>query len=210
MTAYFSVRNYETFQHYKDRNPPWIKLYNSLLDSYEFAQLPDASKAHLLAIYLLASRSNNKIPADSGWLKSAIHATENIDLPMLVKYDFIVPDQECSEMLARCTQNAPQRRVEGEGESKSSVSNETGILPLDPIKIYFDTGCALLAELGAGKTARSLLGRLRQGLGDDVARAQSVVDEMAVARPSDPASWLMARIPRPKRSNGQVDNGTIY
>ena len=38
---YLRVRNFEQFQHYKERNPIWIKLYCSLLDDYEFAQLPD-------------------------------------------------------------------------------------------------------------------------------------------------------------------------
>jgi DNA-binding NarL/FixJ family response regulator len=32
----YSVKNFERFQHYKDRSPPWIKLYNELLDDYEF------------------------------------------------------------------------------------------------------------------------------------------------------------------------------
>ena len=37
MTAYFSVTNYDQQQHYKDRGPTWIKLYNRLLDDYGFA-----------------------------------------------------------------------------------------------------------------------------------------------------------------------------
>ncbi len=63
----FSVKNFERFQHYKDRSPPWIKLYNELLDDYGFGRLPDASKMHLVAIWLLASRNDNKIPHDAEW-----------------------------------------------------------------------------------------------------------------------------------------------
>lgn len=29
--THFKVRNWEQFQHYKDRNPPWIKLHFALL-----------------------------------------------------------------------------------------------------------------------------------------------------------------------------------
>jgi len=119
MTGYFSVRNFEKFQHYKDRNPPWIRLYNSLLDSYEYACLPDTAKAHLVAIYLLASRSNNRIPADTAWLKSALHATEEVDLLPLINGDFIVPDQSCSEALALCNQPAPQRESREEKNIKN-------------------------------------------------------------------------------------------
>ena len=42
MNGYFSVRNWDEFQHYKDRDPTWIKLYNRLLDDYAFGLLPDA------------------------------------------------------------------------------------------------------------------------------------------------------------------------
>lgn len=89
MTAYFRVKNFETFQHYRDRNPVWIKLYNSLLEDYEYASLPDASKAHLIAIWLLASRSKNKLPFDTPWIAGRIGATETPDLEGLCEAGFI-------------------------------------------------------------------------------------------------------------------------
>lgn len=109
----FSVKNFERFQHYKDRNPPWIKLYNELLDDYDFGALPDASKMHLIAIWLLASRSNNKIPYDPEWIGRRINATCQVDLDVLERYEFIVVDQEvrnekqdASATLADCKQVA--------------------------------------------------------------------------------------------------------
>ena len=59
---YFRVKNFERFQHYKDRSPPWIKLYNDLLDDYAFTCLQDASKLHQILIWLVASRTGNKLP----------------------------------------------------------------------------------------------------------------------------------------------------
>ena len=58
---FFNVKNWDGLQHYKDRAPPWIKLYNHLLDDYEFACLQDASKLHLMLIWLLASRNSNRL-----------------------------------------------------------------------------------------------------------------------------------------------------
>lgn len=190
MAGFFAVRNYETFQHYKDRNPPWIKSYYSILDSYEFAKLPDASKGHLFAIYLLASRNNNKIPADFEWLKSVLKANSEIDLSILTELKFIVPDQECSEMLAERKQNAPQRRGE---DNKNSVAIATDV-PSDPIKVFFDTGIALLLELNPSiseKAVRPVLGKLRQKF-PEIADAQDALDAMADVRPADPVAWLMA------------------
>lgn len=39
------IVNWAKFQHYKNRNPPWIRLYRSLLDNREWHALSgDASK----------------------------------------------------------------------------------------------------------------------------------------------------------------------
>ena len=121
--SYFRVKNFEKFQHYKDRSPPWIKLYNELLDDYDFGLLPDASKMHLIAIWLLASRSENKIPFDPKWISKRINATERVDLQLLVDRGFIVLDQElhnteqvASTMLAECLS---REREEGEAEKIS-------------------------------------------------------------------------------------------
>jgi hypothetical protein len=122
MTGTFTVKNFEKFQHYKDRHPPWIKLYNELLDDYEFARLPDASKAHLIAIWLLASRYENKIPLDQEWIARRINATEPIDLNLLLKSGFIEADQDCSKLLADCKHIAiPEREEETEAEREKET-----------------------------------------------------------------------------------------
>ena len=48
-------RNWDDFQHYKERRPVWIKLHKNLLDDYEFHCLPVASKALAPLLWLLAS-----------------------------------------------------------------------------------------------------------------------------------------------------------
>lgn len=115
----FSVKNFERFQHYKDRSPPWIKLYNELLDDYAFGTLPDATKMHLIAIWLLASRSDNKIPYDAEWVAKRINATEPVDLVTLSKAGFIIVDETCSNTLAERSEVArPEREGETEGEGE--------------------------------------------------------------------------------------------
>jgi hypothetical protein len=94
MTGFFSVTNYESQQHYKDRGPTWIKLYNRLLDDYPFAMLPDAAKWHLIGIFLLASRHNNRIPFDTAWLARQIGASSPIDLARIERAGFITRVEE--------------------------------------------------------------------------------------------------------------------
>ena len=88
-TRFFSIPNWEEYQHYKDRDPPWIKLHTKILESYELSLLPDAAKAHLMLIWLLASRLNNRIPLDADWIGKQISANEPVDLELLAEAGFI-------------------------------------------------------------------------------------------------------------------------
>jgi hypothetical protein len=112
----FSVKNFEKFQHYKDRSPPWIKLYNELLDDYEFGLLPDASKMHLVAIWLLASRSENKIPFDPAWVARRINATEQVNLRLLADRGFILLDQPLHTAEQVASEPIAERLPRGEGQ----------------------------------------------------------------------------------------------
>lgn len=113
----FSVKNFDTYQHYKDRSPPWIKFHQSVLDDYAFSRLPDASKWHLAAIWLLASRSDNKLPYDPDWISRRINASEPVNLGALVEAGFILldqplqtPGQVASKPLAKCLSRGEKRR----------------------------------------------------------------------------------------------------
>jgi len=92
--GFFSVTNYDSQQHYKDRGPTWIKLYNRLLDDYHFAMLPDPCKWHLIGIFLLASRHNNRIPSDPAWLARQIGAVSPINLALMERAGFIAAIDE--------------------------------------------------------------------------------------------------------------------
>jgi len=120
MTVTFSVKNFERFQHYKDRSPPWIKLYNELLDDYAFGLLPDASKLHLVAIWLLASRSNNRIPHDSVWIAKRISATEKVDLELLRVSGFIEVQDAGMPPAGRKPHADPERESETEDNREDS------------------------------------------------------------------------------------------
>ena len=142
MKASFSVKNFERFQHYKDRSPPWIKLYNELLDDYDFCLLPDASKMHLVAIWLLASRSDNEIPLDPQWIARKISATSPVDLTLLKNAGFIEYNQDCSEPLAECLQDAiPEKRTSiAEGEAEQTLPGKPGgAVVSKPIPEDFET-----------------------------------------------------------------------
>lgn len=93
---YLRVKNWTEFQHYKDRNPPWIKLHRALLDDYEFSRLQDASKAHLLLIWLFASQHEGGVPDDPKFLQKKLGLDKEPDLESLVSRGFLIPEQIAS------------------------------------------------------------------------------------------------------------------
>ena len=113
-------KKWETFQHYKDRCPPWIKLHRDLLNDKEFMRLPLASKALAPLLWLLASESKDGcFQADSDELEFRLRiASKDIDSglkPLIDKGFFVV----ASGVLAERLQDAiPERETEGEGETE--------------------------------------------------------------------------------------------
>lgn len=116
-----SVANWKDHQHYKDRNPPWIKLSRDLLNDYKFSCLQDASKLHLMLIWLLASQMDNKIPADSDFIKCRINVSGDINFKELIDNGFLV---DASGALAECVQVAmPEGETETEGETEEAKAS---------------------------------------------------------------------------------------
>ena len=53
------VKNWSDFQHFKDRTPPWIKLYRYLLDDPDWHELSGDDAKMLIMIWLIASEDKN-------------------------------------------------------------------------------------------------------------------------------------------------------
>jgi hypothetical protein len=148
---YLSVRNFEHFQHYKDRSPVWIKMYNSVMDDEAFIALPDAARGQLVLIWLLASRRDNKIPRDGKLIARAIQASGRVDVERFVSAGFLVPYQSASEAasnpLAEPEQSAspharPPARGEGEREKETEKESSSSSAP-----VVFDAVAALVARI---------------------------------------------------------------
>ena len=118
------ILNWQDFQHYKNRRPPWIKLYRALLDKKEWRALSDFSARLLVELWLLAAENNDGIidlePDALAWrLRYASNMLAKIEsaLQELATEGFI---EYASNMLAGCKQHAiPEREVETEKEGET-------------------------------------------------------------------------------------------
>jgi hypothetical protein len=121
------IKNWAQFQHYKDRNPPWIKLHTDTFQRRDFNRLPDASKLLAICIWTLAARettcSKGEIPEDLEWIKSQCglgNMINNTALQVLIDKGFIERD---SNALAGCLQSACLEKSRGEAEERRGEDN---------------------------------------------------------------------------------------
>ena len=144
MAAGLLVKNWERFQHYRNRRPPWIKLHRTLLDDISYLRLPVASMAIAPLVWLLASEGDGYVPADIADLSFRLRMPEKVvdaGVKGLIAHGFLVAQQGSladendmlaveNDTLAARKQDAPlegEREEEGggEGETPSPASSTT-------------------------------------------------------------------------------------
>lgn len=56
------IKDWKKFQHFKDRSPPWIKLYRDVLNDVEWFELDPAAAKVLVMLWLIASENDGLLP----------------------------------------------------------------------------------------------------------------------------------------------------
>lgn len=111
------------FQHYKDRNPPWIRLHRRLLDDKDYNRLPVASRALAPMLWLLASESKDgRFDGSVEELAFRLRTKESeiaAGLKPLIEKGFFVP---AGTVLADGQQDAPDSCSETETEAETEAS----------------------------------------------------------------------------------------
>ncbi len=119
------IRNWSSFQSYKDRNPPWLRLHKNLLDNYEFHQMSANARALLPMLWLLASDDSDP---KSGMIRIGYEAitfrlrmsTKDFQsgLRECIKAEFIIEEkQQVTDLSRNC-----HSETETETETETDIS----------------------------------------------------------------------------------------
>lgn len=194
-------KNWGSFQHYKDRSPPWIKLHKGLLNDRAYARLPIASKALAPLLWLLASEAKDgSFDAQVEELAFRLHMTEKEigqGLNPLIKSGFFMPVQSDSNVLAMRLQVAPDSCSEGETEAEGETKAPAAFvlpdwIPLDTWNAY--------CKVRSGKKAKNephALGLIVKDLETFRAAGHNPVD---VLNNSIKSSWVGVFEPKTRPS----------
>lgn len=123
---YLSVRDLERFQHYKNRCPPWVKLYWSILDDPAYLGLSEVDRHRYMMAILIASRVENKILNDGDYLAKLMRLSDPVDLTALIDSGLLLAwcKPSASSPLAARKQNALSEKRRGEESQRRGGPGE--------------------------------------------------------------------------------------
>lgn len=134
-----SIKAWDEFQHYRDRDPPWIKLYRDVLTSEHWLMGSDLSRLVQIALLLLAARHKNQIPLIPPMIRKAA-SLDCSDTELLQSLEFLSSSKFitiqglngqqslfASSVLAKCY-TEKSRGIQSRGtQSRDTSSSQTNV-----------------------------------------------------------------------------------
>lgn len=117
------IKNWSTFQHFKDRRPPWIKLYRALLDDRQFHALSGDDAKTLFMLWLLASENFGKLP-DLETVAFRLRKTEEEIKSIISRLSHWIESDDITAISSRHQLDTPERETESIPETESVPETE--------------------------------------------------------------------------------------
>lgn len=125
-------KNWTAFQHYKNRRPPWIRLYHSLLDDPDFWSL-GSDAMYLIAIWLIASEHENGELPDTAKLAFRLRLPASKTKQLLDRLQAWF-EKDASKTIATLHKDAtPETEAEGETDAEGDASASAP--PPQPLRV---------------------------------------------------------------------------
>jgi len=166
------VKGWHKFQHFKDRKPPWVKLYRDLLDDLEWHELDPVAAKALVSLWLIASEDNGQLPANK-ILAFRLRVTEKAMESIISKLDHWLEQVDINPISERY-QDDP---LETEGETEKETETETTLSGKPDV----------VPKVDFKETAKRVIDFLNAKTGKNFQHASANVD-LIVARLKDGAT----------------------
>lgn len=122
------IKNWDRFQHYKHRNPPWIRLYRALLTDPEWFELQNSDASWMLAsCWLLASEQDGSLP-DIEQIAFRFRMSEDQVKSRLLELQHWLIIDDASTLLAPRKHDASDVLPQSKKEKKESKEDKKALL----------------------------------------------------------------------------------
>jgi hypothetical protein len=112
------IKNWTKFQHFKDRRPPWVKLYRDILDDLEWHELDPLAAKVLVMLWLIASENDGRIP-DNKTLAFRLRLTELKTKEIIIKLSHWLEQDDINAISEQYQCDRPERETETETKKET-------------------------------------------------------------------------------------------
>jgi hypothetical protein len=124
------IKNWTKFQHFKDRRPPWVKLYRDILDDLEWHELDPLAAKVLVMLWLIASEDDGRIP-DTKTLAFRLRLTEIKTKEIVIKLSHWLEQDDINVISSGYQLDSTERETETEKETKKEKNATKVACPPD-------------------------------------------------------------------------------
>jgi hypothetical protein len=156
-----SIKNWNQFQHFKDRRPPWIKLYRDLLDDLEWHQLDPVAAKVLVMLWLIASESGGNLP-DKTILAFRLRMSEKDVLTCMNKLSHWLNQDDINAISTRYQDDSPETETETETKKEKKQSHSVAGAPESVDNLVWEDFLKIRKAKKAPMTATALEGIKRE------------------------------------------------
>ncbi len=172
----YRIKNWQKHQHFKDRRPPWVKLYRDLLDDPDWHDLNPEDAKLLIGLWLVASEDqdmNGALP-EVKRLAFRLRTSEKQLKQSLTRLSNWLIQDDIGVISERYQVDAPETETETETRDRAeteTASDDAKASRLKNVAVWESYENAYRNKYGIepvrNAKANSLIAKLRQRLGDD-------------------------------------------
>jgi hypothetical protein len=126
------IRNWKKFQHFKDRKPPWVKLYRDILDDLDWHELDATASKVLIMCWLIASEDDGRLPPVKT-LAFRLRMSEKQTNDCLNKLSHWLEQDDISVISDRYQSDSLETETETETETEKREKKATSVAMPDGI-----------------------------------------------------------------------------
>lgn len=122
--AHYRIIGWDKYQHYKDRDPPWIKLHRDTLTSQTWVDADDRTRVLAIACMLIAAGTDNRIPADPGFVRRRAYLGYDPDFQPLIDLGFVELVNDAKDLAENRKRPLAQRKQTLASDTECSSETE--------------------------------------------------------------------------------------
>ena len=202
----YRIKGWVKFQHFKDRRPPWIKLYRDILEDPDWHDLDGDTAKILVALWLLASEDEDqegKLP-DARRLAFRLRVSETKVNQALTKLSHWLEHDDIDVISSGYQSDAPETETETETKTEKRQIQKALACPVNVQETTWSDFLQVRKAKKAPVTAAALSGIEREARKAGWSLEKALVECCARGWAGFKAEWVADK--GPQKTQHQLNN----